>query len=86
VCHCRLGSFPNERRLFDYFRDLSDEPDQHSPLSEFTRDQGADWYDRDFLEFGFVQGAPSVKELVRGRACHTQFEDELAERAAILTK
>ena len=84
VRHCWLGSFPDERRLLDYFRELPGGGTRHTPLSEFTRDQGATRIDREFLEFGFVSEAPSVKELARGRPYHTLCEDDLAERASIL--
>jgi hypothetical protein len=84
VSHCWLGCFPDERRLLDYFRELPGGGGTHSPLSEFARDQGAAQIDREFLEFGFISGAPSVKELARGRPYHKQFEDGLAERASTL--
>lgn len=82
--HFWLGHFPNEQRVADYFAEAWDEDDEdrdHTPLSEFARDQGEKWYDQDFLEYGFNPAATSVEELVAGYSYHEQWTAELARRA-----
>ena len=83
--HFWIGHFPSLQRVADYFAEVYDDDDEDredTPLSAFARDQGASWYDHDFLEYGFGEECASVEELVAGYSYHEQWQDELARRAA----
>src|SRR5262249_50300789 len=63
--HFWVGRF-TEAKAADYFTEVWDENDEdreHTPLSAFARDQGVKWYDHDFIEYGFNEGARSIEEL-----------------------
>ena len=82
--HFWVGNFPQERAA-NYFTEIWDENDEdreHTPLSAFARDQGIMWYDHDFIEYGFEEGAGSVEKLVKGYSYSEQWGFELARRAA----
>jgi hypothetical protein len=83
--HFWLGHFPNEKRVAEYVAEVYDDDDEdreHTPLSQFARDQGEKWYDHDFMEHGFKKNAKSVEDLVNGYSYHEQWSAELARRAA----
>jgi hypothetical protein len=83
TCHFWVGHFLEERAA-DYFTEVWDETDEdreHTPLSAFARDQGIKWYDHDFIEYGFKEGAGSIEELVEGYSYSDQWAAELARRA-----
>lgn len=89
--HFWLGQFPNKKRVTDYVAEVYDDEDEdreHTPLSQFARDQGEKWYDHDFMETGFKKNAKSVEDLVNGYSYHEQWSAELARRAMVagLTK
>jgi hypothetical protein len=87
TCHFWLGNFPSEERASNYLCEVWDEDDEdrdHTPLSEFARDQGEKWYDHDFLEHGFRPKAKSVADLVKGHSYFEQYTDELTTRATAL--
>jgi hypothetical protein len=87
TAHFWLGHFPDGSRVGDYFTEVWNENDgdrEHTPLSEFARDQQKKWYDHDYLEYGFNPDASSIQELVTGYSYHDQYKDELAARAAKL--
>jgi hypothetical protein len=82
--HFWVGRF-SEAIAADYFTEVWDEDDEdreHTPLSAFARDQGVKWYDHDFIEYGFSEGAGSIEELVAGYSYSDQWAAELARRAA----
>jgi hypothetical protein len=69
----------------EYFAEVYDDNDEdreHTPLSLFARDQDEKWYDHDFLEYGFGEGARSIEELAAGYSYHEQWSGVLAHRAA----
>jgi hypothetical protein len=83
--HFWLGNFRNERRVSEYLEEIYDEDDEdreHTPLSQFARDQGETWYDHDFMEHGFKKNSKSVEDLVNGYSYFEQWSAELARRAA----
>jgi hypothetical protein len=83
--HFWLGHFPNEKRVAEYLAEVYDEDDEdreHTPLSQFARDQGEKWYDHDFMEHGFKKNAKSVDDLVNGYSYYEQWSAELVRRAA----
>lgn len=83
--HFWLGQFPNEERVAEYVAEVYDDDDEdreHTPLSQFARDQGEPWYDHDFMEHGFEENAKSVEDLVNGYSYYEQWSAELARRAA----
>lgn len=83
--HFWLGRFPNEERVKRYFDEVwdpDDEDREHTPLSEFGRDQGRFWYDHDFLEHGYREDPGSIAALVEGHSWHEQWATELSRRAA----
>lgn len=85
--HFWLGHFPSGERVAAYFTEVYDDEDEnreHTPLSEFARDQGESWYDHDCLEYGFNPSTSSVEELVTGYSYHEQYAPELTQRAAQL--
>lgn len=53
-----------------------------APVSAFARDQGAAWYDHDFLEYGWDGEATTIAQLVDGCSYGDQWADELAHRVA----
>ncbi len=53
-----------------------------APVSAFARDQGATWYDHDFLEYGWDGEATTIAQLVDGCSYGDQWADELASRVA----
>lgn len=58
--HFWLGQFPNEKRVAEYVAEVYDDDDEdreHTPLSQFARDQGEKWYDHDCMEHGFEKNA-----------------------------
>jgi hypothetical protein len=80
--HFWVGRFP-EAMADEYFTEIWDENDEdreHTPLSAFARDQGIKWYDHDFIEYGFKDGARSIEELVEGYSYSDQWAAELARR------
>jgi hypothetical protein len=82
--HFWLGRFVSEKALARYLVEVYDEDDvdrEHTPLSEFARDQGEKWYDHDFMEHGYRPEASSVEELVAGHSYSEQWAAELARRA-----
>jgi hypothetical protein len=82
--HFWVGHFP-EAKAADYFTEVWNEDDEdreHTPLSAFARDQGVRWYDHDFIEYGFKEGAGSIEELVTGYSYSDQWVAELSRRAA----
>jgi hypothetical protein len=84
TAHFWLGYFPNPERVAAYFNEVYDETDadrEHTPLSEFARDQGEKWYDHDFLEYGLNPFTASITELVAGYSYHDQYAGELTQRA-----
>ncbi len=83
--HFWLGNFRNERRMSEYLEEIYDEDDEdreHTPLSQFARDQGEMWYDHDCMEHGFKKNAKSVEDLVNGYSYFEQWSAELARRAS----
>lgn len=78
-----LGSFPSERRAYEYFEEMyndEDEDREYTPLSEFAKDQEQNWYDHDFIEYGFNNSVSSIKELVEGYSYSEQYAEELEKR------
>lgn len=57
----------------------SDDPDDPTPLSPFAIDQNVEYYDHDFLEYGWGH-APSLLELFQGYSYAEQWGEELAAR------
>lgn len=83
--HFWLGHFPDEKRVAEYVAEVYDDDDEdreHTPLSQFARDQGEMWYDHDSMEHGFEENAKSVEDLVNGYSYHEQWSAELARRAS----
>jgi hypothetical protein len=73
--HFWIGRFPDIKRMADYFSEVYNEDDedrQRTPFSHFAQDQGATWYDHDFLEYGFSEDCTTVEELVTGYSYHEQ--------------
>ena len=83
--HFWVGHFSSVQRMADYFTEVYDEDDEdreHTPFSQFAGDQGATWYDHDFLEYAYRDDCASVEEVVKGYSYHEQWAAELARRAA----
>lgn len=81
--HFWVGHVPKAVRD-GYFTEVYDETDEereHTPVSAFARDQGVDWYDHDFLEYGWGR-AKTIQKLVAGYSYSDQWAEELARRAA----
>ena len=85
ISHFWLGNFRNESGVSEYLEEIYDEDDEdgeHTPLSQFARDQGETWYNHDFMEHGFKKNAKSVEDLVNGYSYFEEWSAELARRAA----
>ncbi len=82
TCHFWVGFFPDGESVGEYFIENYDRKNDEEPFSPFARDQNESWYDHDFLEYGFLQNASSVEELVNGYSYSDQNSEELAKRAA----
>jgi len=80
--HFWVGQFPEEiaGKYFVEVWDEDNEDREHTPLSAFARDQCEQWYDHDFLEYGWGK-AGSIEELVAGYSYSDQWAGELARRA-----
>jgi hypothetical protein len=79
--HFWLGHFPNEGRVAEYFKEVYGDDDDE-PISQFARDQGAKWYDHDFMGHGFKKDAKCVEDLVNGYSYCEQWSAEIVRRAA----
>ncbi|MDZ7863755.1 immunity 22 family protein [Acidovorax sp.] len=74
----------SQEQVDSYFAEAPGGEDQgdHAPISAFARDQGANWYDHDFLEYGWDGEASTTGQLVDGCSYSDQWADELAHRVA----
>ncbi len=82
--HFWLGRFSDEKRAAAYIDEVYDEEDEdrdHTPLSEFARDQGEKWYNHDYMECSFDKDATSVSNLIEGASYSEQWAAELSRRA-----
>lgn len=83
TCHFWVGHFP-KRIAETYFVEVRGEVDEDGedrPISPFARDQSVQYYDHDFLEYGWGK-ARSIIELVKGYSYSDQWGEELSQRAA----
>jgi Immunity protein 22 len=82
VSHFWVGNFLADRAEA-YFAEIWDETDEdrnHTPLSEFARDQDVKWYDHDCIEYGQDDQAQSIQDLVDGYSYSDQWADEVERR------
>lgn len=80
VSHFWVGRFP-EAIAAEYFVETYGVDRNEVPVSAFARDQGVQWYDHDFLEYGWGT-ADRIQELVSGYSYSDQWGGELADRVA----
>jgi len=80
--HFWVGHFPAEQQVGEYFAEAYNEDDEDTPISLFARDQGVEYYDHDFIEYGFSKKAVPAEELFTGYSYHEQWATELARRVA----
>jgi hypothetical protein len=80
TCHFWVGQVPEEIASV-YFQEKYAQDREITPLSDFARDQGEEWYDHDFLEYGWGI-ASSIQQLVEGYSYSDQWGEELASRVA----
>ena len=78
--HFWVGNVP-ERIAGEYFVETHGEDREDTPVSRFAEHQGVQWYDHDFLEYGWGS-ADTIQELVSGYSYSDQWADELAKRVA----
>ena len=80
--HFWVGYFPTMQRVAEYFAEVYGEDREDTPLSQFARDQEVEFYDHDFIEYGFSEEATTVEGLFAGYSYHEQWAAELARRVA----
>ncbi len=79
--HFWVGHFP-EALACTYFAEVYGVDRDETALSAFARDQGDQFYDHDFLEYGFNDTAGTVEELVEGYSYSDQWGADLARLVA----
>jgi hypothetical protein len=78
--HFWVGEFATRQAAEKYLAEQYEDDD--APVSEFTRDQGVNWYDHDFMESsGFSKAPKPIQMLAKGHSYHEQWAEELARRA-----
>lgn len=80
TCHFWAGRFDSQERFCGYFVETYDEDRDDTPISPFAKTQNETYYDHDFLEYGYSDGAASVDELVADYSYSDQWLDWFAGR------
>lgn len=76
----------NCEKLKEYFAEIWNEQDpdrDYTPLSYFAQDQGAKWYDHDWLEKIICEDAKPIAQLVEHMSYSTHYRGKLIETAEL---
>jgi Immunity protein 22 len=80
--HFFLGRFRSAQQFGEFLKEDYSKDDDDTPLSPFYGSQGETFCDHDFMEHGFRDKEPTLKEFFAPYSYAEHWAEELAKRAA----
>ena len=79
--HVFVGRFQTQEDLLAFIEEEYSGEDDNTPVSNFCATQGETFIDHDFMESGFREGEPTLREFLRGFSYAEQWADDIAALA-----